>query len=58
MTDATFFDMQPRAKEVTLPKPQPFSAPVFITDAVSPLAGETVLSLIWKRFERDADQAE
>ena len=42
---------QPReAKGVTLPKPQPFGAPVFMMDAVTPLAGETVLSLLWKRM--------
>ncbi|MCF2871747.1 hypothetical protein L0664_11775 [Octadecabacter sp. G9-8] len=40
------------AQDVPLPKPQPFSAPVLIGDCVSPLAGETVLSLIWKRLDR------
>lgn len=55
MTDATYFDPTERekAEPVVLPKPQAFGAPVFITDAVSPLAGETVLSLLWKRLEKD-----
>lgn len=43
-----------RQAQTTLPKPVPFSAPVLIGDCVTPLAGETVLSLLWKRSERDA----
>ena len=48
---------QPKA-DIELPKPQPFGAPMFIADAVTPLAGETVLSLLMKRMaaEADADQ--
>ncbi|MBD3664835.1 hypothetical protein [Sulfitobacter aestuariivivens] len=42
-----------KAPQITLPKPQPFGAPVFIVDAVTPLAGETVLSLLMKRLARD-----
>ena len=44
------------AQPVSLPRPQPFGAPVFITDAVTPLAGETVLSLLLKRMHREADE--
>jgi hypothetical protein len=43
------------ARDVTLPKPQPFGTPVFITDAVTPLAGETVLSLLMKRMMAEPD---
>ena len=44
-----------QAKLIELPKPQPFGAPVFITDAVTPLGGETVLSLLLKRMAADQD---
>lgn len=43
----------PKTDSLPLPKPQPFAAPVFIGDCASPLAGETVLSLLWKRLDRD-----
>ena len=58
MSVATWFSLQrPRAAErVDLPAPQPFAAPVFIADAVTPLAGETVLSLLWRRLEGGDDQ--
>lgn len=46
------------AKPIALPNPQPFGAPVFITDVVTPLAGETVLSLLMKRMAADQDQGE
>lgn len=46
---------QSRVNDLPLPKPQPFTAPVLIGDCASPLAGETVLSLLWKRLERDSD---
>lgn len=36
------------------PKPQPLATPVFIHDCVTPLAGETVLSLLMKRLGKDA----
>ncbi len=59
MTDATDFISVPRAthdkpETVTLPKPVPFGAPVLISDCVNPLAGETLLSLLWKRMEGNA----
>jgi hypothetical protein len=39
-----------------LPKPQPFGAPVLISDCITPLCGETVLSLLLKRMmQRDLD---
>ena len=44
------------AEPVRLPKPQPFGAPVLITDVVTPLAGETVLSLLMKRIAARDDQ--
>ena len=56
MTDATDLSMIPQVRRDTtetlpLPYPVPFGAPVLISDCVSPLAGETLLSLIWKRME-------
>jgi len=54
MTDATYFPTAaPRSKSVDRCKPKPFAAPLFIGDAVTPLAGETVLSLLWKRMDDD-----
>ncbi len=38
-------------EQVTLPAPVPFDAPVLIGDCVSPLAGETILSLIWRKLD-------
>ncbi|QQA42617.1 hypothetical protein [Pelagovum pacificum] len=63
MSDATWtsFPAVPRTKtaqraeDVTLPKPEPFGAPVLIGDVASPLAGETVLSLLMRRMMRDGD---
>lgn len=60
MTDATFFGrakapVQDRAASVPLPRPQPFAAPILMSDAITPLAGETVLSLLWKRLEASRD---
>ena len=60
MTDATDFTSIPRvAKEappsVPLPAPVLFGAPVLISDCVNPLAGETLLSLLWKRMDRSPD---
>lgn len=45
----------PSREEVTLPAPVPFSAPVLIGDAITPLGGETVLSLLWRRLDRPED---
>ncbi len=59
MTDISFTaahaapPAQDTARDVALPQPQPFGAPVFINDCASPLAGETVLSLLMKRLARD-----
>ncbi len=60
MTDATDLSMIPRvrrqaAEALPLPHPVPFGAPVLISDCASPLAGETLLSLLWKRMD-GADQ--
>lgn len=57
MTDATDFSSiphvaKPKQPSVPLPAPVPFGAPVLIGDCVNPLAGETLLSLLWKRMER------
>ena len=42
-----------RRATITLPRPRAFGAPVLMSDAVTPLAGETVLSLLWQRMARD-----
>lgn len=60
MTDATYIPgiiATPRAKSLTKvrPKPQPLATPVFIHDCVTPLGGETVLSLLMKRLAKDAE---
>ena len=60
MTDATDFSSIPRvAKQkpatVSLPAPVPFGVPVLISDCANPLAGETLLSLLWKRMDRTQD---
>ncbi|EBA13693.1 hypothetical protein [Roseobacter sp. CCS2] len=60
MTDATDFSTIPRVAKpeqpsVPLPAPVPFGAPVLISDCVNPLAGETLLSLLWKRLEQSPD---
>jgi len=59
MTDATFIPgpfAKPRTEALPMarPKPQPLATPVFIHDCVTPLGGETVLSLLMKRLARDA----
>ncbi|MEM6303765.1 MAG: hypothetical protein AAF744_03540 [Pseudomonadota bacterium] len=63
MTDATISGVPlvgraPKAatRQVVLPKPKPFGAPVLITDVVTPLAGETVFSLLWKQMERELSE--
>ena len=54
MTDATAtWVPQVAARQETLPAPVPFSAPVLIGDCATPLAGETVLSLLWRRLGDD-----
>lgn len=57
MTDATDFSSVPHVAKparasVPLPAPVPFGAPVLISDCVNPLAGETLLSLLWKRMDQ------
>lgn len=57
MTDATASSL-PRVgrikkPSVPLPRPQPFGGSVFISDCITPLCGETVLSLLLKRMARD-----
>ena len=61
MTDATYLSgqyVQPKAttQPLRLPAPQPSAAPVFIHDCVTPVAGETLLSLLMKRMIHDADK--
>ena len=65
MTDASYHPSYLRdraeADSVRLPAPQPLGVPVFLHDCVTPLGGETVLSLLMKRMmaERQApDQDE
>ncbi|WP_375255521.1 hypothetical protein [Yoonia sp.] len=60
MTDATDFSTLPhiardQSASMPLPAPVPFGAPVLISDCVNSLAGETLLSLLWKRMDRQAD---
>ncbi|MFT7108009.1 MAG: hypothetical protein ACJAVT_002540 [Yoonia sp.] len=60
MTDATSFTALPpitrdKPESIPLPAPVPFGAPVPISDYVNPLAGETLLSLLWKRMDPAAD---
>jgi hypothetical protein len=55
MVDATSSDFGRQhtvRKTADLPKPQPFGAPVLISDCITPLCGETVLSLLLKRMAR------
>ncbi|MEM7520966.1 MAG: hypothetical protein AAF307_08000 [Pseudomonadota bacterium] len=60
MSDATYFG-RPTAKPtdaqeapLRLPAPQAIAAPLFIYDCVTPIGGETLLSLILKRLaEKD-----
>lgn len=57
MTDTADFSRIPRVARtrpasLPLPAPVPFDAPVLISDCVNPLAGETVLGLLWKRLDR------
>jgi hypothetical protein len=57
MTDASITDI-PRVartsgpKAMPLPRPQPFGAPLLISDCASPLGGDTVLGLLLKRMMR------
>ena len=53
LANIPLFQRAQRREAVTLPAPVPFAAPVFISDCASPLAGETVLSLLWRRLDRD-----
>jgi len=58
MTDTADFTRiplvaKPQEEAVPLPAPVPFGAPVLISDCVNPLAGETLLSLLWKRMADD-----
>ncbi|PJI86296.1 hypothetical protein BC777_2664 [Yoonia maricola] len=60
MTDMTDFSNIPRVirqerASLPLPAPVPFGAPVLISDCVNPLAGETLLSLLWKRMDGSGD---
>ena len=49
------FPAKSRTAQVELPAPQPFGVPVLIGDCATPLAGETVLSLIAKRLDRQKE---
>ena len=47
-----------RSETVTLPTPQLLAVPVLIGDCATPLTGETVLSLLWRRLDNtDEDDA-
>ncbi|MEY1557441.1 hypothetical protein AB3Y40_17575 [Yoonia sp. R2331] len=55
MTDASLQGPWAKPKAETealhLPAPVAFDAPVLIGDCTTPLAGETLLSLLWKRLD-------
>lgn len=55
MSDATWQDVAPErtAQDIPLPAPVLIATPVLIGDCATPLAGETVLSLLWKRLSGD-----
>ncbi|NNK15663.1 MAG: hypothetical protein HKP51_02025 [Sulfitobacter sp.] len=61
MTDASYLGSayavpraRAKAEPLRQPAPQPLAAPVFIHDCVTPVAGETLLSLLMKRMMHDA----
>lgn len=41
-----------KSEAVRLPTPQPLGVPVLVYDCVTPVAGETLLSLLMKRMMR------
>lgn len=45
-----------KAETVTLPTPQLLAVPVLIGDCATPLAGETVLSLLWRRLDNTDEE--
>ncbi|MDF1726525.1 MAG: hypothetical protein P1U53_02135 [Sulfitobacter sp.] len=64
MTDASYIppfawredSAKVRDSARTAPAPQPIAPPVFIYDCVTPIGGETLLSLLMKRAMKDDDQ--
>jgi hypothetical protein len=58
MTDASVDTVFLRAvpstpdRATTRPERSPYAGPVFISDCITPLGGETLLSLMWKRLDR------
>ncbi len=60
MTDASFQGtwVKPEKEQVTLPAPVPFDAPVLIGDCATPLSGETVLSLLFRRLSNEKGDRE
>ncbi|WP_108813609.1 hypothetical protein [Loktanella sp. Alg231-35] len=61
MTDVVDFTSIPCVAKaphdsVPLPAPVPFGAPVLISDCANPLAGETLLSILWKRMVQDEEE--
>ena len=60
IADITHIPAVPREKsaQVELPAPVPFSTPVLIADCSSPLAGETVLSLLWRKLDGSDENAQ
>jgi hypothetical protein len=45
------------SRPLRLPAPQPLGLPVFVQDCVTPLGGETLLSLLLKRAAKEDNQA-
>ena len=59
MTDASYhggWDHSQTARDVELPAPQPFGAPVLIGDCATPLGGETVLALLLRRLDHPKEE--
>ncbi|MEJ6405045.1 hypothetical protein [Yoonia sp. 2307UL14-13] len=59
ITDITHIPTVLREKpaQVTLPAPVLFSTPILISDCTSPLGGETILSLLWRRLDGSDENA-
>jgi len=46
-------DFRETGAQATTRPPPPKGGPVLMADCTTPLAGETLLSLLWKRWDRE-----